>query len=309
MLVQPMSYELTLPWHPNEEQERAFKNALINILGPLLILFLLIPWLPVFEKEYVEPEQERIVTKVLLKPKKVDPIVPVKPKALPQVQAQPKVKPKPLPQAKAKAPPVDRKKSIRQSQGLNELSSQLNALRGSIDLAKLQNKNVSTNTKGEVQTSARQLLGQDQAIETSGGIEVDEAVMKNTAVDLAAYQATEVDGFVEGSVPTSSRSGYFSAQQGRRDMESIRRTLEQAKSSVYSLYQRALRDNPDLAGKFVFKLVIEPNGAISGLSLVASELGLSELEASILARIRQVNFGARDVSPTPIEYKFIFLPS
>lgn len=133
--------------------------------------------------------------------------------------------------------------------------------------------------------------------------------MKGDLVALAEHYSTEVEGVMGGDSPANSQYSHGSGQAGKRDMESIRRTLEQTKSSVYTLYQRALLDNPDLAGKFTFSIVIEPNGSISQLRMVVSELGIVELENSILARIKEVNFGAKEVSPTVIEYKFVFLPS
>ena len=41
LAVQPFALELQLPWHADEEREKAFKNILKKVLIPLLILFLL----------------------------------------------------------------------------------------------------------------------------------------------------------------------------------------------------------------------------------------------------------------------------
>ena len=75
------------------------------------------------------------------------------------------------------------------------------------------------------------------------------------------------------------------------------------------LYQKALLDHPDLGGKFKFKLVIEPSGEVSNLQLLTSELNIDELERQFLEHIKRVNFGAKDVSATSVEYTFVFLPS
>lgn len=318
--LQPFALELQLPWHADEEREKAFKNILKRVLIPVLILFLLVPWLSQIEKEYV-PDETRVQTVVLLDPPKPvppppPPVVQEKPKPVPVEPpkvAEPKPAPSPKtddrPKAVAKAPTVDTKTSIAKSQGLAELSSQLKSLRGSVDVAKMQKKNVSTNEGGTVAASDRSVLGADNIVRKSEGIVVSEEIMKGELVALAEHQSTEVEGVVGGDANVGSQYSHLSGQTGKRDMESIRRTLEQTKSSVYTLYQRALLDHPDLAGKFTFSIVIEPNGSISNLKLVVSELGIAELENSILARIKQVNFGAKDVSPTRIEYKFVFLPS
>ncbi|ARU29667.1 AgmX/PglI C-terminal domain-containing protein [Cellvibrio sp. PSBB006] len=319
--AQPFALELQLPWHADEEREKAFKNILKKVLIPLLILFLLVPWLSQIEQEYV-PDEDRVETVILLDPPKPvpppppPPVVQEKPKPVPVEPpkvAEPKPTPTPKvddrPKAVAKAPTVDTRTSIAKSQGLAELSSQLKSLRGSVDVAKMQNKNVSTNTGGTVAASDRSVLGADNIVRKSEGIVVNEEIMKGELVALAEHQSTEVEGVVGGDSNIGSQYSHLSGQSGKRDMESIRRTLEQTKSSVYTLYQRALLDHPELAGKFTFSIVIEPNGSISNLKLVVSELGIAELEDSILARIKQVNFGAKDVSATVIEYKFVFLPS
>lgn len=317
---QPYALELQLPWHVDEEREKAFKKTLKRILIPLLLLFLIVPWLDLIEQAYV-PDETPIQTKILLDPPKPlppppQPVVQEQPKPLPveppSVVEVPKPKPKavdPRPAPVLKAPTVDKKAEMAKSQGLSELSSQLKSLRGSVNVAKMQNKNVSTNTGGTVGASDRTVLGAANATRKSDGIVVNEGMMKGDSVALAQHYSTEVEGVIGGDANVDSKYSHLSGQAGKRDMESIRRTLEQTKSSVYSLYQRALLDHPELAGKFTFKIVIEPNGTISSLQLVASELGIRELENNILARIKQVNFGAKDVSPTAVEYKFVFLPS
>jgi hypothetical protein len=277
---QPYALELTLPWHADAEREKAFKDILKRVLIPLLLLFLIVPWLGLFDKEYV-PDDNRIMTKIILDPPKpvVQPPAPVvqeKPKPIPVEPAKVAEAPKPKPQPKAdprpapiaKAPTVDTKAQIAKSQGLSELSSQLKSLRGSANVAKMQNKNVSTNTGGTVAASDRSVLGAANAVRKSDGIVVNEGAMKGDAIAMAEHYSTEVEGVIGGDANVDSKYSHLSGQAGRRDMESIRRTLEQAKSSVYTLYQRALLDNPELAGKFTFKIVIEPNGTISSLKLV-----------------------------------------
>ena len=96
---------------------------------------------------------------------------------------------------------------------------------------------------------------------------------------------------------------------GRRDMESIRRTIENAKGSVYAMYAKALRDHPDLNGKFVFELVVEPDGTVSRLKLIKSDLNMPDLEQKMLNRIGGINFGREDVAPTRVQYTFVMIPS
>lgn len=315
----PYALALELPWNGHKERDQAFTKILKRVLIPLLLLFLIVPWLATFESEKAVQEP-KIMTKILLEPPKpVQPPapkvvreepkpVPVKPAKVPEAP-KPKAVTKSQPAPVAKAPKVDARTQVAQSQGLSELSSQLKSLRGTVNVAKMQNKNVSINEGGTIAASDRSVLGSKNVARKSDGIVVDDKVMRGESVALAQHQSTKVEGVVGGDTDVTSELGQLSGQSGKRDMESIRRTLEQTKGNVYSLYQRALLDHPNLSGKFTFKIIIEPNGSISTVQLVASELGISELEQRILERIRQVNFGAKDVPPTAVEYKFVFLPS
>lgn len=323
---QPLAFELELPWKSDEQQEEKFKRILRRLMIIFLLLSLIVPWLKLIKQEYVEPERVLVEAKLLLKPKPkpvppppvvtkpveikpVEPIVEPQKKSVQTPMKAPTSEQDNKPKAVAKAPQVDKKESIARAQGLSELSKQLNSLRGNVDVSKLRNKNVSEGTIGTYANSDKTVLGAETAARRSGGIQVNDAAMKGDSVALAAHRSTGVEGVIGGDALDGSQLSELSGQAGKRDMESIRRTLEQVKSNVYSLYQQSLLDNPDLAGKFTFKIVIQPDGSISDLRLISSELGIKKLEADILARIKRVNFGAKDVLPTTVEYKFVFLPS
>ena len=68
-------------------------------------------------------------------------------------------------------------------------------------------------------------------------------------------------------------------------------------------------DEPTLQGKVVLKLVISPAGQVTDLRVVSSELHDSELERKLLARIRQFDFGAKDVDQMVVTWPVDFLPS
>lgn len=326
LALEPMSLELGLPWQVDEQREKAFKRILKWVLIPLLLLFIAVPLLPTVDTGYVEKDDAPVRTQVLLDPivePEPEPVV-VKPEPKPKPKPKPKPQPKPpapvaqpqsqpQPQPQAPSPPKPKtaeeiRKSVAESQGLSDLSSQLSAMRSSVNITSLQNKNLSDDEGGDVAKTERARLGQDLAVRTSGTV-VNETVMAGEITRLSEHQSAVVEGVVMNDVPAGGHSSHVSSQTGQRDMESIRRTLEQAKGSVYALYQRALLENPGLTGEFTFELVIEPSGAISNLKLLVSELGIRELETEILERIKAVDFGAMDVPSTVVEYRFVFLPS
>jgi len=84
--------------------------------------------------------------------------------------------------------------------------------------------------------------------------------------------------------------------------------MDKNKAAIFATYNRELRKNPTLEGKVVFKMVIEPNGRVSEASIVSSELDDPALERKLLARVRLINFGAKDVLQTTLNYAIDFLP-
>jgi TonB family protein len=94
-----------------------------------------------------------------------------------------------------------------------------------------------------------------------------------------------------------------------RSIEEIKLVFERHKGAIYALYNRALRDDASLQGKVVLELKIAPSGAVEGLRIVSSELKAEALESKLLARIRQFDFGAKDVDVMVITWPVDFLPS
>jgi TonB family protein len=105
-------------------------------------------------------------------------------------------------------------------------------------------------------------------------------------------------------VPSAAKAG-----RAARSIEDIKLVFERQKGAIYALYNRALRDDPALQGKVVLELKIAPSGAVEALRIVSSELKSDELERKLLARIRQFDFGAKDVEAMVITWPVDFLPS
>jgi hypothetical protein len=94
-----------------------------------------------------------------------------------------------------------------------------------------------------------------------------------------------------------------------RSIEDIKIVFDHNKGAIYAIYNRALREEPSLQGKVVLKLTIAPSGAVVDCRIEASELHLPELESKLLARIRQFDFGAKDVDQMIVTWPVDFLPS
>ena len=94
-----------------------------------------------------------------------------------------------------------------------------------------------------------------------------------------------------------------------RSLEDVRLVFERNKGSIYAIYNRALRDDPALQGKVVVELKIAPSGEVVDCRIVSSELKTPELERKLLARIKQFDFGAKQVDQMVVTYPLDFLPS
>jgi hypothetical protein len=95
---------------------------------------------------------------------------------------------------------------------------------------------------------------------------------------------------------------------GSREIESIRKVLDANKGAIYAIYRKALRSDPSLQGKLTVNLQINPNGSVSKVILVFSELASPDVEKKLLNRIRLINFGDQQVTLTQLDYSFNFLP-
>jgi len=304
--------DFVLPWEATRKEDERFKRILKRLLLLFLLLAFVFPWLPLPQINREEAEQiPPALAKIVIEQKKI---------------VQPPARPKPVQDEKPAGKPsssVERKKTARAakkvaSMGVAAFSNQLKSLRNSLDVTKLQARNTNVET-GRAEKSTRSVLGRTSATRTSGGISssvmsTDGAVtqLADRSGVLVATSMGDGDGAGFGSgngVSGSGSSKYGSSQSGMRDMESIRRVFEQHKGAIYTIYNRALRRDPEIRGKYVFHIIIEPNGKISRIELVSSELGNSVLEQKLLARIRIINFGPEDVAETPVNYRFDFLPS
>lgn len=109
-----------------------------------------------------------------------------------------------------------------------------------------------------------------------------------------------------GSGPARGATG---SGRASRSIEDIKLVFDRNKGAIYALYNRALRDEPGLQGKVVLELKIAPSGQVVEGRIVASELHAAELERKLLARVRQFDFGAKDVEPMVVSWPVDFLPS
>ena len=105
---------------------------------------------------------------------------------------------------------------------------------------------------------------------------------------------------------TLTRSG---GGRASRSIEEIKLVFERNKGAIYALYNRALREDSSLQGKVVVSLKIDASGAVTDCRVLSSDLKNDDLERKLVARIRQFDFGAKDVEPMVVSWPVDFLPS
>jgi TonB family protein len=97
--------------------------------------------------------------------------------------------------------------------------------------------------------------------------------------------------------------------KGARSREEIELLFDQNKSAVYSMYTRALRENPDLKGKVVLEITISPSGEVLSCVIVSSELNNPEFERKLVLKVKSIRFPARDVESLTLTKPIDFFPA
>ncbi len=108
---------------------------------------------------------------------------------------------------------------------------------------------------------------------------------------------------IVASAPSSIAGG---AEATSRSKEAIRRVVMKRIGGLKYLYNKYLKQNPQLAGKITVKMVIAPSGAIIRATILESSLDLPVLEKAIVKRIKRWKFGRAPKGTATVVYPFNF---
>ncbi len=318
-------FNLELPWSSSIDDDKRFTKILLAFLVAMLVVSALVtiinlPEVTRAEKEKLPPQLARVVLeKQELPPPK--PVEPPKPEPKPE-EKKPEPKPvekpveKPVqkPKEPVKAPPkaaVEKAREQAENSGVMQFKDDLAEMREMMQTSAVETAATTvTNSTGEAAQIDRAMVTSGAKV-ASGGINTAALSRDTGGVALSGRETTKVkSGLADGTKKsTQATAGNSNGAGGAaRSEEEIRKVMEQHKGAIYSIYNRALRQNAALEGKMVVKIVIDPNGKIVEASLVSSELGDKELEAKILQRIKLITFPASSVARTTINQTFDFLP-
>ena len=137
------------------------------------------------------------------------------------------------------------------------------------------------------------------------------ALSKETGgIALAGRETTIVEAVEdERAASTGAMRLVQPTVSGVRSIEEVRRVFDVNKGAIFSIYDRALRQDPTLLGTVVLELVIEPDATVSACEVLTSELQSEELIARVVRRVQLFDFGEKDVVFTRTSYPVHFLPT
>ena len=280
-----------------EESERRFKRLLSILLIVSTLLAILIWLLPMLKraKPTVQDLPERVVQLIVEKPPPPPPPPPPEPEKKPEPE-----KPKPDREAHGEA-------QARAAQADARLRGRI---RGPARRRQHQGS-ADEERRSEDARSERNLIT-SQAGRASGGINTSNLSrgFGGGAGAIGTHTTTQVqhgaglDPNAGGRVQRTGNSG-----KGSRAREEVEIVFDRNKGALYALYGRALRDQPELAGKLVLEFTIAPTGEITMCRVVSSELNDPELEKKIVARVRLIRFKPADVEPLTVSKPIDFFPA
>ena len=302
-----------LPWTPSDDEQRRVRRVLGAVLGLFIGFGIVIPLLPDKPRTpaMTPAMPERIVEFILQQPKpkplpKPVEVPPPEPVEVPKIETRVE-RPVPVPVVQSEPKPDPRKKAA--ASGLLAMSDQL---------AELRDLDVKTNVDARsLNAGAGERTRVDRSILTakagtgSGGIAVGEVSkgfgggstgLKGHATAKVSSATTEA-----GAAPEAQRSG--KSAKAARTREEIELVFDKNKSAIYSLYSRALRENPALQGKVVLEVTIAPTGEVTECRVISSELGDPELERKLVARVKMFRFDDRDVATMTTTKPIEFFPA
>lgn len=290
-----------LPWSraPGENRRLFQVGAILLLLfvpAAIMIPLVEVPEPTREERETLPPQLARLM-------EEPEPVVEPEPEPDPEpVEPDPDADPEPDPDPEpAPEEPQETVEEAREAAAESGLMAMRDELAGLRDMADSPEAAISDRAApGEERPTDLGEPDADGVLAGSGGPapvgrgEAEEA-------ELARRDTTELEAEdEEGAEPPDSPD--------ERPMANIREVFDRNKSALFSIYNRALRQDPGLEGEVVLKLVISGSGEVASVEVVESELGDPELAERIASRVRMFSFGEMDVPSREVRFPVDFLP-
>ena len=302
-----------MPWLDDRE-DRFFRRLSIGMLllfvaAGLILNTIQLP--EVIQKNLVDVSPR--LAKLILEKQKVKP--PPKPKAPPPEKEKQPEKKKEIEKPKVKKEvKKDSAREVAKNSGLIALSDELDDLREMFDAADVSTQPQQTTGSEAVAIASASNLLSSSAQQSSGGIQTDTLNRELKTSELAQRQTTEVKSKLEtnnklAKAEITKKSQSQGSGLGKRSADEIERVFQKNKGGIFSIYNRALRKNPSLAGQVVVELTIAPGGTVTRVRILSSELGDEALERKLVLKIKRFKFSKAKVAEITVTYPIDFLPS
>jgi TonB family protein len=309
VLLAPYYRSYELAWEGDPDSSSLFRKILRVGLVALVLFTLIFYFWPPPKKTHMEEAVPQRLARVMIENKPKPPPPP------PPVVEQPKPKP-PEPDKKVAMvkPPVDVKQQAREKaqKQLNQVKDELADLREQLDMTQLaQTKNLSGAVGAD--SHAERNLITSKAGQGSSGITTSNMGSRGFGTGAGSLTGHDTGAVASGIAQSGlnargpSRTG--SSGKAARSREEIELIFDRNKGAIYSLYSRALRDQPELQGKMVLEFTISPSGEVTMCRVVSSELNDPDLEKKIVARVRLFRFEAKDVETITTTKPIDFFPA
>ena len=317
-----------LPWDRRAEDEKLYRRLVALFILIFFIIAIIVPRIPLPEKQREEVERipPRLAKLVMEKQKPPPPKVEEKPKEEPKKEEpkkeepkkeEKKEEPKPKKEEPKKPQPTKQETAKKQAAAAVAVFDDLADLRDTQDLSSLKTQqqavSASPNISAQGAATERALIGR-AAVGGSGGVAVAKASSggggtgKLGSAPGTGMQSSQVKSSIaDPAAQAAEKRG--PGGKARRTMEDIQLVFDRNKGGIYSIYRRALRENPALEGTLVLRMEIQPNGSVTKCEVVSSELKDPDLERKIITKVKSINFGKMDVDVWRDTYPISFIPS
>ena len=320
-----MSVRQHLAWSPEQGEQKRLTRIASVVLPIFFVVAFVITWidLPEQDREEMEklpPQLARVVLKKKEEPKPVikkeekkpEPIVEPEKKPEPKIvekpKPQPKIVQKPKPSEKAKPEEIKAAREKAKSSGLLAMNNQFSKISALAQSVKLDTPKTVT-AKPIARKVSDKLADNAVATTRSAGVQSANLNSDTQQISLSSREVAQVEQSEQVLAVVEQEAVVAKKELADRSTEDIRRIMDANKSSIHSIYNRALRKKPSLQGVVTPELVIEETGVVSSCNIIESTLNEPDLERKICNRLRLVNFGEKaGVDKKTVRYPIELLP-
>jgi len=220
------------------------------------------------------------------------------------VQPVPKLRPQPAVRSHHSTPSRSNAGGGSTSTALRQLHAQLSAF-GSVapDIVTSNNPLATVAASERSGFDSREANGISRtAARSSGGIGKGgpDVTGHGSGVDIGAHSGARISsGFASGAIKHAagaSDNGEATGLTAQRSLQEVQWIFDRDKGGFSALFNSVARKTPGmLGGKIVVSLTIAPDGSVTRCELISSSFHNTELERLIVARVKQLNFGAKSV--------------